>query len=408
MKSFIFSVLLFGLFFLSSLMAEDIVDLHRKIPSPADLFGGTVNIENGRIDLHPPLVAHFIENDNGSFSFTVNVVFRDSTPRQTVTGRVEVNLYRETGTYGSSQWELLWAGTREIGSPVRNPRLIDQYTGDFVSPVLIQKVPLRRYRVEMKASTHGTKGRNKRIDDIFSVVRKANVGKAESALALLLSTEASQVYRHFAYVFSELLPKRISRRNIQFGLQRFHLAIRRFNYLVRYLAANPLLEDRFAFGHSLTARAAELSGITPLAEHDIALPHYFVLDKQILEALTVVAREGIIDFERAAAASRKTITAIENYAYEGKWSVENLNHELYWSERNLVVNEDSYSHSLVKASSRFNRLAGKLVWSPGDSIPEKKYLKRVEEKGRRFFDVPRYVAFMETTALRAVRSINGP
>lgn len=391
----------------TSLFSEDIVNLRRKIPVPGTIRGGTVNIENGRIDLHPPYVAHFLENKDGSFKFLLDVDFRDSTPRQTITGRLEVNLYRELGDYGSMNWELFWAGTREIGSHLRNPRLLDQYKGPFESQILFQDIPLRRYRVEIKASTHGTKGRNKRLDYIFSVVTPIRQGKMEAAIGLLLSREASLVHKHFSSVFDELVVKRIDRRAVKFALQRFHLAIRRFNYLVRYLAANPLLEDRFAFGHSITKRASELAGITPLAEHDIAMPHYFVLDKQIIEAMRKVAMDRVIDFDKAFEVSKRVRTALEKYAWEKRWSVENLNHELYASERIMVINEDSYSKSLLKASNEFNKIVGKLVWSPGDSIPEQKYLRNVEKRARRFFDVPRYVANIEVTALRAIRAVNG-
>lgn len=405
--SLLLASLYMALFCVPSLFSEDIVNLKRKIPVPGCIRGGTVNIENGRIDLHPPYVAHFLENKDSSFKFIVDVDFRDSTPRQTITGRVEVNLYREIGDYGSMNWDLFWAGTREIGSTERNPRLLDQYKGPFESPILWQSSPLRRYRVEMKASTHGQKGRNKRLDYIFSVVSPIKQGTAEMAIGLLLSREASLVHKHFSFIFNELTQKSIDRKEIRFGLQRFHLAIRRFNYLIRYLAANPLLDDRFAFGHGVTQRALELSGITPLAEHDIALPHYFVLDKQILEGLRKVAMDRVIDFEKAFEAAKRVSCAIEKYAYEKKWSVENLNHELYASERLMVINEDSYSKSLLKASKEFDEIVGKLVWSPGDSVPEQKYLRNVESRTRRFFDVPRFVANMEVTALRAIRAVNG-
>ena len=405
--SLLCAVICLSLSLVPSLYAEDIANLRRRIPVPGSIRGGIVNIENGRIDLHPPYVAHFLENKDGSFKFHVDVDFRDSTSRQTITGRVEVNLYRETGAFGSMNWELFWAGTREMGSHVRNPRLLDQYKGSFESQILVQKKPLCRYRVEMKASTHGTKGRFKRLDYIFSVVSAIVRGTTESAIGLLLSREASQVYRHFNSVFSELARKKFHRRTVRFALQRFHLAIRRFNYLVRYLAANPLLDDRFAFGHAMTQRAVELAGITPIAEHDIAMPHYFVLDHQVIEAMRKIAIDRTIDFEKASEASLRVATAIEKYAYEKKWSVENLNHELYASERMLVINNDSYSKSLIQASIEFDRIVGKLTWAPGDSIPEQKYLRNVESRSRRFFDVPRYVAYMEVTALRAIRAING-
>jgi len=404
--NFVALILVTALSFVPVLAAEDIVDLRRKLPKPALIRGGTMNIENGRIDLHPPYVAHYIENKEGSFKFSVDVEFRDSTPRQTITGRIEVNLYREIGEYGSMNWELFWAGTREIGSHLRNPRLRDQYTGSFDSQVLVQEQPLSRYRVEMKTSTHGTKGRHKRMDYIFSVVKTVNQGKAESALGLLLSREASLVYRHFESVFYELSQKNIKRKMVRFALQRFHLALRKFNYLVNYLAANPLLEDRFAFGHALTKRARELASVTPVADHDLALPHYFVLDKQAIEAMRKIALDGLIDFEKASTASARIATAIEKFAYEQKWSVENLNYELFESERMLVIDKGSYTDSLVQASKEYNKIVGKLFWAPADSVPEQKYLRDIERKSKRFFNVPGYVASMEVTALRAIRAIN--
>ena len=405
-----FSILLISIFLvlsgIPSLYAEDIADLKRVPPVPGRIRGCTVNIENGRIDLHPPYVAHFPENKDGSFKFVVDVDFRDSTPRYIVKGRVEVKLYGETGEYGSLNWQPLWTNVKWLGTS-RKARFLDQYKGSIESEVLGQNQPIMRYRVKIKVSTYGNQSRCKRLDYIFSVVSPIKQGRTELEIGLLLSREASVIYRHFASVFNELTRKRSNRRLIRFALRELNQGIRRFNYLVKYLAANPLLEDRFTFGHSMRQRASELAGITPISTQDITMPHYFVLDNQILQAMRKIAKDETIDFDKAFEATSRATTAIEEYAYNEKWSLQNLNHELYTAERMLVINDDSYSKSLIKASEDFEKVLGKLVWAPGDTIPEQKYLRTVEKRSKRFFDVPRYIAYMEVTAMRAIRAVNG-
>ena len=397
---FLSFVLLLGLSFCH---AEDIVDLKKPAREPDIVTGAVIRVIDGAIDLWPPPINHFIENSQGTFTFRVGVRYVDRTPRKTIVGRVQSQIYREEGGYGSGRWVLVWSGTKEMGDWMRNPRLRDQDRGPFDSAVLTQREPVVRYRIDMKASSHGKKQRNKRISAITSVVRLPERGPEEVALTLLLSKEAQLVYQHFKEIFYQLRRRHIDRGLVRYCLARLHYTMNRIDRLSIALPGDRPLRHRLAWGHSVNEEATGIVGIPRMLRHEIVTPYYCVLDKLSVETLRSLRDD--IDHEKALAACERAIEALEAYGYASEYTKENIRHELFAVERELTVDEESYSESLIRARQIFNEETGYKAWPPAKEKPEQKYLNNTFAKVERFFNVPRHAASVQVTAMRALRGL---
>ena len=388
---------------LSSCNAEDIVDLKKPAREPDIVKGAVIRIIDGAIDLYPPPINHFIENSAGTFTFRVGVRYLDRTPRRTILGRVQSQIYREEGGYGSGRWALVWSATKEMGDWKRNPRLRDQDLGPFQSVALTQEEPVVRYRIDMKASTHGKKQRNKRLSAVTSVVRLPERGPEEVAMTLLLSNEARLVYNHFKEIFYQLRRRHIDRRLVRANLANLHYLMNRIDRLSIALAADRPLRHRVAWGMSVNHQATGIVGIPRMLRHELVTPYYCVLDKLSVETLRNLRDD--IDHEKALVACERAIEALEAYGYAEEFTKENMRHELYVVEQELIMDDGSYSDSLDRARVIFNQETGYKAWPPAKDKPTQKYLNQTFAKVERFFNVPRHAAAVQVAAMRSLRGL---
>ncbi len=385
--------------------AEDIVDLKKPAREPDIVTGAVIRLIDGAIDLWPPPINHFIENDKGTFNFRINTRYLDRTARRTIVGRVQTQIYREEGGYGSGRWTLVWSSTREMGNWRRNPRLRDAEEGPFDSGVLTQREPVVRYRIDMKASTHGKKQRNKRLSAITSVVRLPSKGPEEVAMTLLLSNEALLVYNCFKEIFYQLRRRHIDRRLVRLYLAKLHYTMNRIDRLSIALPGDKPLRNRLAWGLSVGHQATGSVGIPRMLRKDVVLPYYCILDKLSVESLRSLRDD--IEHEKALAACERAIAALERYGYDEVYSAENIRHELYAVERELTIDKESYSNSLERAQVIFNEETGYKAWAPGHQEPEQKYLDKTFARVERFFNVPRHAAGVQVAAMRSLRGLLG-
>jgi len=384
-------------------IAEDIVDVKDPDRLPDIVEGAVVRVIDGAIDLWPPPINHFIANDDGCFAFRVGYRYEDRTPRRTIMGRVEVQIHQEQGPYGCGRWVLLWSGTRETGDWLRHPRLRDQDIGPFDSGLVTQTAPVVRYRIDMQASTHGTKQRAKRMSAITSVVKLPDRGPEELAMTLLVCHEAWLVYHDVGEVFDRLKRRHIDRPAVRAALARLQYTMSRLDRLTMALPGDRPLKDRVAWGSSLTERATTTVGLPRMDRRDIMMPYFCVLDSLVVEALRTLRDD--VDHEKAMAACERAIRALEYYGYDDEYVAENVRHELKDVERILARDDQGYAASLERAQQLFETSTGYRAWPPAEGKPEQKYLDETFARAGRFFDVPRHAAGVQVASMRALRGL---
>ena len=394
-----------SLFLTSILNAEDIVDLKRSVKEPEPIRGAVVRIINGKVDLWSSPIAHFIENRGGQFYFRMALKYLDSSAAKNLVGRVEARLFKEKHFYGSRQWELLWSASREMGNWRRHPRLRSQNILPFDSDVIEQDRSIVRYRLSLKASSHGKKQRSKRISSIISVLKAVEHGPEELAMALLLSNESLLVYRTFKGFFSELRREFVNKDILRMNLARLNFVLNRLDRLSLALSSETPLKNRLSWGLSLSKEASVGRKWPKMSRLDIMKPYFSVLDELVLESFRNL--EDDIAHDRAIMYCERAIEAIERYAYRKTYTQENLRHTLYRSERELRVGEQSYFNSLDFAKKQFNEETGYEAWKPVGEETKTKYLEKVFKRAERFFNLPQYTVNLQVTSFRVLRSLLG-
>lgn len=359
---------------------------------------GTMTIADGSLDCAAPPPVHFLQERGGRFVFRTPVRVLDRDAATTWTGAVQLRLYREEGEVGSENWRLVWSLNREFGDRGRNPRLRDADGGPLDGPLVEQPQPLARWRVEVKASTHGTRRRDKRTGGVVTVVRRPERGPWDQAATLLVCQEAALVYQRFHDVLEGARARKVDRHALLGNLEALRFGLARLDGLGCLLPGSPPTGTRVAWSMTLSEAVRGDAGRPRLRRDDLALPWGCILDRLVLATL---AELGDVDHGRAAEACRRALASLTSRGWGRAHDAANLRHELFAAERLLVVDRDSYDASVAAARERFIARAGRHGW-PGGPEPVERTLDETFRRAERFFDLPRHVAALQVAVMRAL------
>lgn len=343
------------------------------------------------------------------FMFSVSYTLDERAARSAQRYTAWVLIERETGGYGSEQWERLWSESVAL-APRGGRRGLRPREGAFASPGVVQQEPVVRYRISLGASTTDRPGRHEipyGEPTLVHVVRWPQRGERHLAAVLAVSRSAASVYAATRDLIAAVTPTWPDRRSAEVAAARFrrdlmaHLAVAD-HYLAQWRAswAAGVADD--------VADRLHVREVFPLVDFLIQTEPFVdrvttdlnraIAERSYATAMRFAAEE-LSDYaahELAFDAASSVVEALAAHGYRGGMSAARLAQILGAAERDLAA----YAAELRVAGGMFETGARLSDFRLTGSRSSDEAARR----GRQLFELPRLAVVTHVLSIAALRA----